>query len=124
MRMESKESSVGQLKQWIRDHHKDLSTHHVATIVAEYHGEGDEGCLGSLGVLDQSGGLVPRETAALFFDALWPLFESIHDALAPQGYEINEGGGGEFRADVQTGTLTHTSYDLVTERVDRFEEKY
>jgi hypothetical protein len=115
---------VSQLKQWIRDHRKGLSTHHVATIGAVYHGENDEGSLASIGMLNQSGGLVSRDTAALFLDALWPLFEGLHAALAPQGYEINEGGGGEFRADVQTGALTHTSYDLVTERIHRFEVKY
>jgi hypothetical protein len=49
-------------------------------------------------MLHRSGGLVSRETAALFVDALWPMFESLHDALAPPE-RSNEGGGGQFLAD-------------------------
>ncbi|MGH9772434.1 MAG: hypothetical protein ACRD4Q_12160 [Candidatus Acidiferrales bacterium] len=52
------------------------------------------------------------------------LLEALHEQLAPAGYQINDGGGGEILWHMATGVLTHESYSLCTECSYNAAEEY
>lgn len=115
-----KTSAVTQWKAWVKEHRSDLTQAGIATIAASYSGEGDEGRLDYVEFLNPEGNpAVPFQE-----NIVRELLEALHEELAPAGYEINEGGGGEFTLNVATGALTHESYSLSTERYYNPAEKY
>ncbi len=121
MESSEKQKAVRQVKDWIRQNRAELRTAGVHTIVAFYSGEGDEGCLDSyLEVVNSEGKAVNTKIV----DGLYPLLETLHDEIAPEGYENNEGGGGEFRLNVEAATITHESYYLTVERSYSALEEY
>ncbi len=119
--MEKLNSSVTGFKEWIAQNRQALLSASVATIIARYSGEGDEGWLEEeIDFLDSDG----QRVKAYKPEALVDLFEALHGELAPEGYEDNDGGGGEFHVDVATGRLTHESYSLYVERSYNGLEEY
>ncbi|MGH9771594.1 MAG: hypothetical protein ACRD4Q_07840 [Candidatus Acidiferrales bacterium] len=115
-----KTSAVGQWKAWVTEHRSDLKQAGIATIAASYSGAGDEGRLDYVEFLDPEG----NSAEPFQDDIVRELFEALHEELAPAGYEISEGGGGEFMLNVATGVLTHESYSLSTERYYNPAEEY
>lgn len=115
-----KSSAVNQWKAWGTEHRSDLKQAGIATIAASYSGEGDEDRLDYLEFLDSE----DNPTEPFQEDAVQGLFEALHEELAPDGYEINDGGGGEFALNVATGVLTHESYSFCTERYYNPTEEY
>jgi hypothetical protein len=117
-------TAVNKLKAWVAARREELLGGGIATIIARYSGEGDQGWLDQ--DIDFLTGDVnaakPFELDAL--ETLRPLFEALHDELAPPGYENDDGGGGEFTLNVATGVLTHESYFFCTERSYNAAEAY
>ena len=112
---------VRRAKEWVETNRAALLNSDVHTIVATYSGEGDSGCLdGYLDVVNSKG--EPVNTNLV--DDLYPLLEALHEEVAPFGYENNDGGGGEFRIDIETGLITHESYYLTIERSYDTREEY
>lgn len=113
--------AVSQVKEWVLKNRAELLNAGIITIVATHSGEGDSGSLDeTVEFLDKNGNMVEAEPE----DALFSLLEALHGEIAPLGYENNEGGGGEFRLDLETGTITHESYYLTVERSYNALEEY
>lgn len=102
---------VQQLKDWLAKEREGLLAANVATIVAAYSGSSDEGMYEGAVVLDERGLAVKYEVPA----EIEALLERAVDTLAPAGYEINEGGGGEIRLFSSSGTISHRSYFVTIE---------
>lgn len=118
--MDQQKDAVRDIKHWRLEHRDSLMAAGIATITGCYSGEGDDGALQYVEFLDPFG-----ERAKPFEEeTMTGLFEALHDELAPEGYENNDGGGGEFRLDIATGAINHESYFLYTERTDNPEEIY
>ncbi len=121
MEIIEEKKAVNALKRWVQANRAELLSGGIATIVAFYSGEGDEGCLDDyLELQDKDGTSLESETP----EGLHELLEALHDDVAPAGYQDNEGGGGEFRLDVETGAITHEAYYLVVERSYLAVEEY
>ena len=120
--MEDKESPIGvaQLKQWLSENRQALETAGVAVIEGTYLGDGDEGHFQEIDVIDSQGLHIDFDLPEKIAD----LIESLADELAPPGYEDGDGGGGEVRLNVNTGSITHESYYLVFERSPQGLETY
>ena len=121
MEVSEKGRAISQLKDWVTTHRTELLQSGIHTIVATYSGDGDSGCLDdTIEFVDGQGKAAQRYEA----EDLYPLFEALYDALAPEGYENNEGGGEEFSVEIAAGSITHESYYLTIERSDNFVEEY
>lgn len=119
--MEQLNSAVIGFKRWIAQNRQELVSGGATTVIARYSGEGDEGCLEEeIDFLNNDG----QPVKAYKSEALLELFEALHDELAPDRYEDNTGGGGEFQVDVASGRLTHESYSLYIERSYNSLEEY
>ena len=119
--MENSVTAVNQIKSWITANRDQLLQAGIVHIVARYSGEGDEGSLE-----DEIEFLTADEHLADPYepDTLTTLLEQLHNELSPEGYENNDGGGGEFQINVTTGILTHESYFVYTERSYNKVEEY
>lgn len=102
------------------EHRGDLQQARIASIAASYSGEGDEGRLDYVQFFNSEGNLAEPFQE----DTVRELLEALHEQLAPAGYEINDGGGGEILWHVATSVLTHESYSLCTERLYNPAEEY
>jgi hypothetical protein len=121
MEMTEAKQAVRQAKEWIRTNRATLLQAGIITIVATYSGEGDSGCLDDeVEFLDKLGSPVGTKVP----DDLYDLLEALHEEAAPEGYENGEGGGGEFRFDVDAETITHESYYFIVERSYNAIEEY
>lgn len=119
--MENSDTAVSQIKGWISMNREQLLKAGITGIIARYSGEGDSGALE-----DEIDFLTTDERPARPYepDVLTELFEKLHDELSPDGYENNDGGGGQFQIDEKTGVLTHESYFVYTERSYNEVEEY
>ena len=120
MKDEEIPAGVAQLKQWLSEKRQALETAGVAVIEGTYRGDGDEGHFEGIDVIDSQGLPIEFDLPKKIAD----LIESLADQLAPPGYEDGDGGGGEVRLNVNTGSITHESYYLVFERSSQGLETY
>jgi hypothetical protein len=120
--MEDEESliEVVQLKQWMEENREALQNAGIAIIVGEYQGEGDEGRFDGTHALDGQGLHIDYDLPQEIADRI----ESLADQLATPHYEDGEGGGGEIRLNVSTGSIVHEAYDFVTQRSSHEEETF
>lgn len=113
-------STIDRLKQWLSESRQSLESAGVAVIEGTYRGDGDEGNFESATALDAQGLPVTYEMPHRIVE----LLELLADELAPSGYEDGDGGGGEIRLHVDTGSITHQAYFFSMERTYEEEEAY
>lgn len=115
---DTKDATINTLKAWLADNRQRLLDAGVSFILGGYEGSGDEGRFDELRILSESGLDVdfdlPQESAKLI--------EELCDAVAPDGYENGDGGGGEVRLSVEAGTIVHRSYYYEVVREENDEE--
>jgi hypothetical protein len=117
---EKEPSTIDRLKQWLSENGQSLEGAGVAVIEGTYHGDGDEGNFDSVVTLD-------AQRLPVSFNVphrVVKLIELLADELAPAGYEDGDGGGGEIRLHVDTGSITHQAYFFSIERTYEEEETY
>jgi hypothetical protein len=106
-------SAVDQLKQWLSSSRQELIDAGVVAIIGTYSGEGDDGRFEEIRVI----GGDEQDIEYKLPESVEGLIEQLEPELAPQGYENGDGGGGEFRLEVESGKITHESYFLSINRV-------
>ena len=89
-----------------------LQVHHVARLEAVYSGCGDSGAIDELRFQDDVNQAINQ--AAIAADLQTSLEEALY-AFLPAGFEINEGGQGVLRLDVNSGQLTLEHQENYTE---------
>ncbi len=96
-----------------------LKKHGVATVESRYSGYGDSGCIETVEYFDAKNQLmtVPESRSA----KARSLDDVLHDFL-PAGFEVNDGGQGEIRIDVQAGTVTINHQENYVQTNDSCEE--
>lgn len=113
-------STIDQLKQWLSENKQSLESAGVAVIRGTYSGEGDEGNFEGATALGGTGLHVQYDLPTEIAD----LIESLVDEIASPNYMDGDGGGGEFRLHVDTGSITHQSYFFYTACTYEAEETY
>ena len=113
-------SAVDQLKQWLSSSRQELRDAGVVAIIGTYSGEGDDGRFEEIRVMGED----ERDIDCKLPESVDGLIEHLEPELAPQGYENGDGGGGEFRLDVESGKITHESYFLSITRVYHLPEEH
>jgi hypothetical protein len=112
-------SKIDQLKRWMAENRTMLKSAGVEIIEATYSGSGDDGCFDGAQSLGENSVLINYKVPA----EIETLLEALAAELATPGYEDNDGGGGEIRLIVDTGTITHESYYYSVERSpDKYQE--
>jgi hypothetical protein len=101
-------STIDRLKQWLSESRQALESAGIAVIQGTYRGDGDEGNFEDAIALDGTGLPVPYSLPIEIVE----LMESLVDEVATPGYMDGDGGGGEIRLHVGTGSITHQSYFL------------
>ena len=113
-------SALDQLKQWLSSSRQELKDAGVVAIIGTYSGEGDDGRFEEIRVIGED----EQDIDYKLPESVEGLIEQLEPELAPQGYENGDGGGGEFRLDVESGKITHESYFLSITRVYHLPEEH
>jgi len=113
-------SALDQLKQWLSTSRQELKDTGVMAIIGTFSGEGDDGRFEEIRVIGED----ERDIEYKLPESAQGLIEQLEPELAPQGYENGDGGGGEFRLEVESGKITHESYFLSITRVYHMPEEH
>lgn len=113
-------TALDQLKQWLSSSRQDLKDAGVVAIIGTYSGEGDDGRFEEIRVIGED----EQDIDYKLPECVEGLIEQLEPELAPQGYENGDGGGGEFRLEVESGKITHESYFLSITRVYHLPEEH
>ena len=113
-------SALDQLKQWLSSSRQELKDAGVVAIIGTYSGEGDDGRFEEIRIIGED----EQDIDYQLPESVEGLIEQLEPELAPQGYENGDGGGGEFRLEVESGKITHESYFLSITRVYHMPEEH
>jgi hypothetical protein len=96
-----------------------LKKHGVATVESRYSGYGDSGCIETIEYFDAQNKFmtVPESRSK----KTRPIDDVLNDFL-PDGFEINDGGQGEIKIDVEAGTVTIEHQENYVQHTDSTQE--
>jgi hypothetical protein len=87
----------------------------VATVECRYSGYGDSGCIETVEYFDAKNQLmtVPESRSKKA-----PRIDDVLNDFLPDGFEINDGGQGEIKIDVEAGTVTLNHQENFVQHTD------